>query len=406
MENKHVRLYLARCNNEKRLFLEFHRDTQIERIIRNITGARWDPTQKSWHVSYDLRTLQQLEIRFRNIAELNFLSGPEPSKTGNHIQQVRKSVIEDNKIKLQEVNRKTSDRIIYNKSLAVNISDALFRNIIKNIELFEIYLTHKRYSESTIKIYCEAVKRFLFFVNLPVEEISSENLIKFNNYTQANGYSYSFQNQVASGLKLFFDRIHNKKFDIDKIERPRQEHKLPNVLCKEEVKQLLAVPVNIKHRVMLSLIYACGLRRSELLNLKPADIDSKRGLIIIRQSKGNKDRIVPLPTTILNMLRNYFRAFRPAKWLFEGHVKGAKYSPVSLAKVLKQSAVKAGIKKPVSLHWLRHSYATHHLEQGTDLRIIQELLGHKSSKTTEIYTHVSTKNIQHIKSPFDDLEIY
>lgn len=153
---------------------------------------------------------------------------------------------------------------------------------------------------------------------------------------------------------------------------------------------------------MLRLIYACGLRRGELLHMKISDIDSKRNIVIIRQSKGKKDRIVPLSQRILEMLRDYFRACKPKYWLFEGQA-GEQYSEKSLQSVLKQALKKAGIRKPVSLHWLRHSYATHLLESGTDLRYIQELLGHNSSKTTEIYTHVSTKNLQQIKSPFDDL---
>jgi integrase/recombinase XerD len=154
---------------------------------------------------------------------------------------------------------------------------------------------------------------------------------------------------------------------------------------------------------MLSLIYSCGLRRSELLNLKPADIDSKRGIVIIRQSKGKKDRIAPLSPKILDMLREYYIGFKPKTWLFEGQNENTKYDERSLSNVLKQALTKSRINKPVSLHWLRHSYATHLLESGTDLRYIQELLGHSSSKTTEIYTHVSTKSIQQIKSPFDDL---
>lgn len=154
---------------------------------------------------------------------------------------------------------------------------------------------------------------------------------------------------------------------------------------------------------MLSLIYSCGLRRSELLNLKPADIDSKRGIVIIRQSKGKKDRIAPLSPKILEMLREYYTGYKPKTWLFEGQNENTKYDERSLSNVLKQALTKSRISKPVSLHWLRHSYATHLLESGTDLRYIQELLGHSSSKTTEIYTHVSTKSLQQIKSPFDDL---
>lgn len=154
---------------------------------------------------------------------------------------------------------------------------------------------------------------------------------------------------------------------------------------------------------MLSLIYSCGLRRSELLNLTLNDIDSKRGLVIIRQSKGRKDRVAPLSEKILELLREYYNAYKPNKWLFEGQDKKNQYDEKSLASVLKQALAKSGIQKPVSLHWLRHSYATHLLENGTDLRYIQEILGHSSSRTTEIYTHVSNKNLQRITSPFDNL---
>jgi integrase/recombinase XerD len=178
---------------------------------------------------------------------------------------------------------------------------------------------------------------------------------------------------------------------------------LPNVLSKEEVKAILESTKNIKHRAMLSLIYSCGLRCGELIHLKPTDIDSKRNLVIIRNGKGRKDRIVPLSPKILDLLREYYKSNKPKIYLFEGQFEGIMYSDRSLQLVLKQSLQTANIKKPVTLHWLRHSYATHLLESGTDLRYIQELLGHNSSKTTEIYTHVSTKSLQQIKSPFDDL---
>jgi integrase/recombinase XerD len=165
----------------------------------------------------------------------------------------------------------------------------------------------------------------------------------------------------------------------------------------------LEAPVNYKHRIILSLIYACGLRRSELLNLLPCDVDKARGVLLIRQSKGKKDRIVPISPRLAEMIDEYTRLYKPEKYLFEGQAKGKKYSVSSLKKVLDIACRKAGNAKPVTLHWLRHSYATHLHESGTDLRFIQELFGHSSSKTTEIYTHVSIKSIQNIKSPFDDL---
>jgi integrase/recombinase XerD len=276
---------------------------------------------------------------------------------------------------------------------------------ISDIEKFKRWLQSKRYSENTIKTYIEALKVFIDFNDAKVlNEISNDDFISFNTeYILKRKLSSSYQNQVLNAIKLFFSIIKDKKLELEKLHRPRKEHKLPNVLTKEEVKQILEVHRNSKHKVMLSLIYSCGLRRSELLNLKPLDVDSKRGVIIIRQSKGMKDRIAPLSEKVVVLLRQYYIEFKPKVWLFEGQRAGEKYDERSLANVLKQALAKLKMKKPVSLHWLRHSYATHLLEAGTDLRYIQEILGHKSSRTTEIYTHVSTKSIQNIKSPFDDL---
>jgi len=175
------------------------------------------------------------------------------------------------------------------------------------------------------------------------------------------------------------------------------------VLSQEEVKKVLDAHINPKHRLMLAMIYGCGLRCGELLNLKAEHIDSDRLILNIRQGKGQKDRIVPLSPRLLNMLREYYRLYRPRIWLFEGMTAGQPYDQRSLQQVMKTALQKAGINKPATLHWLRHSYATHLLESGTDLRYIQELLGHQSSRTTEIYTHVSKLSIQNIISPFDKL---
>mgnify|MGYP000983199857 FL=1 len=275
----------------------------------------------------------------------------------------------------------------------------------ERIKVFEEWLRSRRYSENTVKVYTDALKSFLLFcTGKPVEQIQESDVIRYNNeYILKNELSSSYQNQVVNAIKLFFRTQKNCSLNPDLVHRPKREKTLPNVLSKEEIKMILCAPVNIKHRAMLSLIYSCGLRRSELLNLKPTDIDAKRGIVIIRQSKGKKDRIAPLSEKILALLREYYLAYRPKTWLFEGQKPDTPYDERSLASVLKQALAKTSIKKPVSLHWLRHSYATHLHESGTDIRYIQELLGHKSSKTTEIYTHVSTRHIQKIKSPFDDL---
>lgn len=276
---------------------------------------------------------------------------------------------------------------------------------MQQTEKFKQWLRSRRYSETTIKTYSEAIRIFLlFFCEKGLGEIANEDIITFNNeYILKKKLSASYQNQMVNAVKLFFKTVQNQNLSIEQIHRPRKPKTLPNVLSKEEVKTILEAHGNIKHRTMLCLIYACGLRRSELLNLKSADIDGKRGILLIRQAKGKKDRIVPISTKTLEMLRSYYKAYKPQTWLFEGQTKGEQYTAESLQSVLKQALQKVNQKKPVSLHWLRHSYATHLLESGTDLRFIQELLGHNSSKTTEIYTHVSTKSLQNIKSPFDDL---
>lgn len=277
--------------------------------------------------------------------------------------------------------------------------------IVDLMNKFDAFLKYKRYSPSTIDTYTESVMRFLLFcLPTPPIQITSAHMERFvNEYILPKKLSSSYQNQVVNGSKLFFKEVLKSNLQVTELKRPRTIKTLPNVLSKDEVKALLTSIINVKHRTMLSLIYACGLRRSELINLTPNDVQSKRGVLLVRQSKGNKDRIISLSSKTLDMLRDYYIAYKPQTWLFEGIRKGEKYSEQSLQSVLKIAVLKAHIKKPVTLHWLRHSYATHLLENGTDLRYIQELLGHKSSKTTEIYTHVSTRSIQQIKSPFDEL---
>jgi len=283
----------------------------------------------------------------------------------------------------------------------------LSEKTIKQIEQFKLWMQQRRYSDNTIKSYIEALVSFLvFYKDKQIEEIDNKDIVHFNSeFIIKNKLSLSYQNQLINALKLFYNTITNKKLIIENILRPRYSRKLPNVLSKDEIEKILKATQNLKHKAILSLIYSCGLRRSELLNLEIKDIDSKRNLLIIRNAKGRKDRLVPLSVKTLDLLRNYYKQYKTKKYLFEGYIEGEQYSAESLQNILWRSVKKAGINKAVTLHWLRHSYATHLLEAGTDLRYIQEILGHKSSKTTEIYTHVSTNMLQKIKSPFDDMDI-
>lgn len=351
---------------EKRIAIRFGFDDALTKAVRQFKDARWSQTQKCWHVADNDHNRDALGFNHSLL-------------TISSIKTIEKPVI---------------------------INPELAEDIEINIEKFKRWMHSKRYSTNTVNTYTDAIKSFFkFHINKPISEISNSDIINYNNdYILKHKLSASYQNQVVNAIKLFFAEIENKKIEIELIHRPKRPKLLPNVLSKEEIKELLVALGNIKHRTMLSLIYSCGLRRSELLNLKPNDIDSIRGVIIIRQSKGKKDRIAPLSQKTIEMIRIYQESYKPGTWLFEGQIKNEQYDERSLASVLKQALAKTAINKPVTLHWLRHSYATHLLEAGTDLRYIQEILGHSSSKTTEIYTHVSTKSIQQIKSPFDDLD--
>lgn len=349
------------------VFLDFGYDDTLIAGLKKAGMTMWSQTQRKWYILQQNFDAGKLKSVFAGIA-----------------------IIDDSKLKLRNNNVNNSP-----------VND----EIKAGLEKFREWMLHKRYSDRTIKTYVEAVKSFLLFIQpKPASEANNSDIVRYvNDHILKNKLSFSYQNQMVNACKLYFREVVHCRLDVDKLERPRREHKLPNVLSKEEVKAILEAPTNTKHRAMLSLIYACGLRRSELLNLKPQEIDSKRHLLIIRNAKGRKDRVVPISDKLIEMLRTYYKMYKPKDWLFEGQLGGEQYSETSLQKVLQQSLLKANISKPVTLHWLRHSYATHLLESGTDLRFIQELLGHKSSKTTEIYTHVTEKSLQKIKSPFDDL---
>ena len=210
-------------------------------------------------------------------------------------------------------------------------------------------------------------------------------------------------NQAVSAIKFLFAEILDKPRIAIQLPRPNKEKKLPKVLSEEEVSRILAALDNNKHRAILFLTYSAGLRVSEVVNLKIIDIDSDRMLIYIRQGKGRKDRCVMLSEIALQELRRYFKEYRPLEWLFPGAKTDWHITERTVQKVFANACKIAKIQKQVSVHSLRHSFATHLLEGGTDLRYIQELLGHNSSKTTEIYTHVTKKSIQKIQSPLDKL---
>ncbi|MBN4063022.1 tyrosine-type recombinase/integrase [Alkaliphilus sp. AH-315-G20] len=275
-------------------------------------------------------------------------------------------------------------------------NDDIFKKLIQELNI-------KGYSNKTKKCYENHIKRFVVYTDKNLNEIEEEEVKRYVEYLLEKDCSHSYANQAISSIKFLNQHVLHKSKLLVYVNRPKKEYKLPNILSKKEVRDILTSLQNNKHRTILALIYSSGLRVGESTSLRINDIDSERMLIKIRQGKGKKDRYVMLSEAILLQLRNYYKEYRPNKWLFEGAKKQEHITERTVQKVFKNACAKAGIRKEVSVHSLRHSFATHLLESGTDLRYIQELLGHASSKTTERYTHVTNKNITKIKSPLDDI---
>ena len=262
----------------------------------------------------------------------------------------------------------------------------------------------KNYSENTVKNYVNWFQYFLdkFPDRKPSTITKNEIMDLLVTFRNSKSWSATSQNQLINAIKFFYEQLLNRPREVYELPRAKKPERLPSVFSVEEIKAILENAGNLKHKSMLSIAYAAGLRVSEITALKVSDIDSARMLIHVRQSKGRKDRQIMLSLKLLELLREYFQVYRPREWLFEGQ-DGAQYSMRSVQLVLAHAKEKAGIKRQGSVHALRHSFATHLLESGTDLVSIKELLGHSSIRTTLTYTHVSTKQICKIQSPLDRL---
>ena len=398
---------------EEVVLIQFPFDDNLGKEVRKINNIKWSQTLKGWWTPYSIDVLSAIKTIFNPISIID----AQPLKDKVEKEKLHHSSFSQTKnqetvtinyripiptpIEIPKQVQYNSERIVP----APTNKKVLSPETIRQIDKFIYWLQSRRYSDNTVKTYSEALKVFLlYYHDKSILEITNDDIINFNNrHILANKLSASYQNQVVNAIKLFFRTMQNMKIDVTLIHRPKTPKLLPNVLSKEEVKQIFDATKNLKHRAMLSLIYACGLRCGEILRLLPLHVDTQRMVLIIKQGKGRKDRIAPLSSKIVTLLQTYFKAYKPQVYLFEGVTEGEPYDARSLQNVLKQNVARTKINKPVSLHWLRHSYATHLLENGTDLRYIQEILGHSSSKTTEIYTHVSNKSIQKIVSPFDTL---
>lgn len=269
--------------------------------------------------------------------------------------------------------------------------------IVDFVRILEV----KRYSPRTIGTYASFLKTAEGQLKKPLSEVKDRELFDYvHSITKQKKLAYATQKQLVSALKLYYSELSGRKPALDLLLPKNMPAKLPVVLSQAEVNALLDAIDNLKHHCMVATLYSAGLRVSELLALRVNDIDSSRMVIEVRSGKGNKDRYLALSNRLLPLLRRYYLSYKPKAFLFEGQ-KGGQYSAASVNQVIKKSLKKAGIAKHATAHSLRHSYATHLLENGTDIRIIQQLLGHNDIKTTMVYTHVASPKLAAVPSPLD-----
>lgn len=272
------------------------------------------------------------------------------------------------------------------------------------IDKYEKILRLKNYSPKTEKAYLHHLNLFLDYISKSnISSVDSKILLDYFNYLkQTRNFSYSAIKQSLASVRFLFLDVLKKEIDFDFFVKMKRPNSLPNILTVDEIREIINSITNLKHRAIISTIYSCGLRISEAVNLKINDIDSSAMTVKIVNAKGRNDRIVMLSEKLLFLLREYFKEYKPKIYLFEGQ-KGEQYSTRSIQQIFNNAAKKVGIKKKVTVHSLRHSFASHLLDNGTDIRFIQELLGHKHLSTTQIYTHINPVSVKRIKSPFDNI---
>ncbi|WP_235835917.1 tyrosine-type recombinase/integrase [Cognatitamlana onchidii] len=365
-------------NNKTYIAIEFEDNNRLTNYVRAMPGVKWSNTYGVFCTYYTKKRIHELFTSFREkqwyVNYKAFRVTKQAQKAVNRTKVLRP-------LELPSLNKEAKTTLLKYKK----------------------WLQQKRLSPNTVNTYLEVTSFFIRYLILKqISTITARSIEQFNyDFIYRTNKSVSYQNQCISGIKKYIE-FSDITIDSLDIKRPDKDKKLPIVLSKSEVRTLLSTPRNLKHRTLLCLIYSAGLRIGEALNLKLTDLDYDRKLIHIKGGKGRKDRYTLLSNNIMDLLNSYFQAYTPKIYVFEG--RGEKpYTQVSARQVFKKALKSSKIKKYATLHTLRHSFATHLLESGTDLRYIQELLGHNSPKTTMIYTHVSESNLEDIKNPFDAL---
>lgn len=345
--------------------------------LKNMHGRRWDAEQKIWKAPYTRLSVRFLEKFFPGLLHWTF----SPA---------------------EDIPERLNETPAYRQRPPKETPAAKYEEAVTALEQC---LTLKRYSWRTVKAYKNCFRQFIrHYDEIKPSQLTRKHIDEYvAGLIREKRISESHQNQILSAIKMFYAEVVGQEEKVMNLIRPKRPEKLPHVLSEAEVTRLLQAISNLKHRCLMMLIYSAGLRLNEALNLRISDIQPENHRIFIRAGKGKKDRCSLLSEKVFVKLSEYFDVYRPVEWVFEGE-QGGQYSARSVQKVFTMAKEQSKINPYATVHTLRHSFATHLLEKGVDLRYIQELLGHESSKTTEIYTHITRRGMDKIKSPLDDLE--
>lgn len=366
---KHLLIDKKRC-----IGLQFYPEKVLNALVKSLPDVKWSNTFSMAYLPNTDRHFNVLFQTFKGVAWLNFSSFAHK--------------------KQRALNDKVPDIDAYRKRKLPTHYRTCPEEFFQKLEI-------RKYSLSTARSYISHFELFInHYKNLDLLEIGESEICLYIELLVRSRFSDSYINLSINSIKFYYETVLGMPNRFYSVERPMKVERLPEVIGKAKVLRMIDSTKNVKHRCILKLLYSSGLRRSEVINLKLKDIESDRMLIKVESGKGKKDRYTLLSTSLLTDLRDYYREFRPQYYLIEGP-GGSQYSGTSIAKIVDKAAQRASIYKKVTPHMLRHSFATHLLEEGVDLRYIQALMGHNSTKTTEIYTHVAVNNLQRIKNLLD-----
>ena len=398
-----IHLYIIVHKGEERIAVGIPNIFVINNSLRNIPGIKWSRTKKRWHLPISRESVDEL-IRCTNgiaVINIDMLSEQLKKKKKEAISKDQKQIVEEEPFNIQKL-----DEIELKKNIPPKLS-------AENKEALKLYLQRliiKAYSPKTLKTYKNEFTRFLVKLqHIAANTLNATHIMKYMEYCAVEEkLSENTMHSRLNAIKFYYENVLEQDKILWEIPRAKRPFILPRVLSEAELKRMFASVKNLKHKAILFTAYSAGLRVSEVVKLRLQDIDSERMQIFVERAKGKKDRMVNLSILLLDILRQYIKLQkpRPHYFLFENEDNNEPYSVRSAQVIFQRAKNMAGIKKDIGFHSLRHSFATHLLEKGIDVKYIKEILGHFDIRTTERYLHVSKESLVNIISPLDTLYDY